>query len=130
MTEVGSIRRARFAVPVPSRVSETGERIRLVDPTGTAVAWLDCGEAIVIRTMHVQLMDATWQEIIHDRPIMIPGTDTFGSWSLIVRDPTMAHLRWQGETAIDLHAEIAEGILSVVEGDLVRFSSEPQAGER
>lgn len=114
-----TFRRARFAVPPPAHdVADAFERIRLVDATGSAVAWLAYGSSLVVLGFFVRYADdGTWREIVRDRVIPVPGAEGCGAWSLVVRDPTAARLRCVASGyAFDVIAEINEGRLTILSG--------------
>lgn len=85
-----------------------------------AVAWLDYGDAIVVRAFYVRNGDASWQEVVLDRAVAIPAASDGsedGTWGLVERDPTMAHLRWQGNVSIEIQVEVVDRALMIVTGD-------------
>ncbi|MGC4191033.1 MAG: hypothetical protein QM589_07700 [Thermomicrobiales bacterium] len=108
----GAWRRARFTVPPPSNaVHSVADRLRLVDPTGNAVAWLGYGKVLVVLGFFVQDGE-TWREVLRDRPVAVDGRAS--TWTLIERDPTMARLRCEADGhTIELFAEIADGTLAI-----------------
>ncbi|HWK81926.1 MAG TPA: hypothetical protein VNP95_14230 [Thermomicrobiales bacterium] len=105
-----SPRRARFLMPPPPAGSAgTPERLRLVDPTGNAVAWLGYGERLVVLGFLVQASDGTWRELLRDR--VVPVDSPAGGWTLVERDPTTARLRDASGT--EVVAGIADGVLVI-----------------
>jgi hypothetical protein len=106
-------RRARFAVPPPvTAIAGSADRLRLVDPTGCAVAWLGYGEALVVLGVFVQEADGRWREVLRDALVDV-GASPQG-WTLVERDPTMARLRCDGgDEAFEVIAAMAEGALTI-----------------
>lgn len=100
-------------MPPPAR-DDIGpsDRIRLVDPTGCAVAWLAYGEALVVLGFFVRDDDGTWREVLHEW-IVDAGRGS-QAWTLVVRDPTMAALRREGGARTDeIMVEIDNGTLVI-----------------
>ncbi|MGN6483014.1 MAG: hypothetical protein ACTHMX_01300, partial [Thermomicrobiales bacterium] len=108
-----SPRRPRFGVPPPPAGSAgTPERLRLVDPTGCAVARLGYGERLVVLGFLVQASDGAWREVLRDR--VVPVDPPADGWTLVARDPTMALLRAESDgVAVEVRAEIAAGVLAI-----------------
>ncbi|MGC4106851.1 MAG: hypothetical protein QM753_10940 [Thermomicrobiales bacterium] len=115
-----SLRRARFAVPPPAGSTGTDERLRLVDPTGSAVAWLGYGETVIVLGFFVREDDGSWREVLRDCRVEAGFPDA--AWTLIERDPTMARLRAESGDAFgagtpELVAAIADGVLTIAGND-------------
>lgn len=113
-------RRARFVVPPPPGRAGV-ERLRLVDPTGCAVAWLGYGERLAVLAFFVADQDGTWREVLRDR--IVADDPAPPGWTLVERDPTMARLRdGAGTEAI---AAIADGVLTIARGDTLLLAAGP-----
>jgi len=103
-------RRARFELPPPAFAIPANARdlVRLVDPTGIAIAWLAVHEARVLG-LAVRDDARRWHQLIVPpgsiRPL-VGGAEA--SWQLIARDPTAAWLHHHDAT---LHLALENGAL-------------------
>ncbi|MGB3327801.1 MAG: hypothetical protein WBA46_02540 [Thermomicrobiales bacterium] len=115
-----SFRRARFTVPPPpGNVAGAVDRLRLVDPTGSAVAWIGYGERLVVLGFLVCDPNGAWQGVLRDWIVDVGAVPQ--AWTLIERDPTMARLRCaiSGQPALMVQAEVDGGILSILQDQRV-----------
>lgn len=113
-------RRARFAVPPPPGGRAGGDRLRLVDPTGSAVAWLGYGEGLSVLGFFVRADDGSWREVLRDLRV----EEGASPWTLVERDPTMARLR--DATGAEVAAGIDGGVLVIARADASLLVAGPE----
>jgi hypothetical protein len=123
----------RFDTPAapPGWAGQGAELIRIVDPTGRAIAWLAPGLGANCVGYAVRRDDDTWRHLLHSgtprdlrqRPldygcaILGPEPDGPGSahrvpWQFIERDPTAATCAVRcGSVRLELHAQLDDGSL-------------------
>lgn len=115
-------RRARFAVPPPPGGRAGADRLRLVDPTGCAVAWLGYGEGLGVLGFVVQADDGSWREVL--REVCVEVTGAVSPWTLVERDPTMARLR--DAAGVEVTAGIDGGVLVIARADVPLLVAGPE----
>jgi len=101
----------RFDIPAaPSVAGGRGDLLRLVDPRGLAVAWLDpqAGRCVGYAVRPVEVTVGGWRELLGGAiAVGWPWSgeappDSAGRWRLIERDPTAATLVCRCECVSDL----------------------------
>lgn len=98
-------------------VGPTARLIRIIDPAGDAIAWLDSEAGTcagyAVREAHPE--GTSWHHILVGIPAAAEQ-DSGGRWSLVERDPascTLAPERQAGDVPISMTASIDDGILSL-----------------
>jgi hypothetical protein len=101
-----------FDLPAPPGGWSGRELVRLVDPTGTAIAWLASGTSAACVALHIRDPDGKWREVVNDLSghggILVDGAPT--AWTLVTRDPTSCELTCATPPA-SLQAQVADSAL-------------------
>ena len=98
------------AIRVPPPPADTGEIVRLVDPTGTAMAWIAVTDGARVIAAY-RLRDTEWVSIDPGEP----GRPLSGAWTLLERDPTSC-LLGRNETRVRITIQDGHVTREVLDG--------------